>query len=58
MMNEYKIEITIRADCGDDQREAVRDIKTSLREWGFLAEVEIERLSVRTIREAEEGDDD
>ena len=53
-MNEYKIEITIEADCGNDHRQAIRDIKSSLREWGLLADIQIERLSVRSIREAEE----
>ena len=54
-MTKYRIEITIRADCGDDQRQAIRDIKASLREWGFLAGVEVEELSVRTIRESTNG---
>ncbi|MFW6116666.1 MAG: hypothetical protein ACOC6F_02970 [bacterium] len=49
-MNEYEVEITIKGDCGDDTRQAIRDIKASLREWGFLAEVEIEKLSVKQVR--------
>jgi hypothetical protein len=51
-MNEYEVEIKIKVDTGDDQRQTICDIKASLREWGLLAEVEIEKLSVRVIHEA------
>jgi hypothetical protein len=49
-VSEYRVSFTLSASLGDDHRAVIHDIKRSLREWGFLNNVDLKHLSVKTRR--------